>query len=300
MQEVKIIKIDRINPDENQPRRFFDATKMATLKRSVEKYGILTPLVVQAMKDGTFILIDGERRFKTAKALGLKEVPAVVNEAKDEVERLIQQFHIQEQHEGWSPLEKAGAILGLAERTGATVEEICSILGITPRTARNFISFANFADKAAFERSQLPLYWVDDITKFKNSIAKTYAQENDGKMTRGEEKKLENILINKIVEGQIVTVRDLAKIKDSVHKDPDVVNQIFKDTKWTPEKLFRTSKAEGAYYIRNVAANATHLVTNTNKYLANPDVKPTDNQIISIRSASRHLKKLMKYLQIED
>lgn len=91
--EIMMLSLKDIVPDEHQPRSYFDAKKLASLKDSVNRYGIKNPLIVDKVGN-KYILIDGERRFKVAEDLGLKEVPVIVEEPKSETERLIEQFHM--------------------------------------------------------------------------------------------------------------------------------------------------------------------------------------------------------------
>lgn len=296
----QIIKIDNIIPDADQPRKFFDATKLAALKKSIDKHGILNPLVVQDIGNGKYMLVDGERRFRAATLLKLKEVPVIVHDTKDEIERIIQQFHIQEMHEGWTQMEKANAILSLAEQTGASIMEICGMLNIEMRTARKYMAFAQLANKDVFINANLPLDWADQIDQFKRFANRHFEQVYEKKMIGSELKKLENILVSKILEGEIVKRSDVTKIKDAIAKDPKILKKIMEEKEWSPEQIFRSTKAKSTMHLRRVANECGFLHNNIRRYLENPDIEATSRQKMFIRRAEEQLSKLSKFLKVND
>ncbi|WP_347277827.1 ParB/RepB/Spo0J family partition protein [Leptolyngbya sp. FACHB-711] len=79
---VSTVPIRKIVLPKRQPRRYFDPEKLAQLTQSVKEHGILEPLLVRPLEDG-YELIAGERRYRAAKEVGLKEVPVVVREFND-------------------------------------------------------------------------------------------------------------------------------------------------------------------------------------------------------------------------
>ena len=76
-QNQLMISINLIKSNEDQPRKMFDDEKIAELSQSIKEHGIIQPIVLN--KSGNeYIIIAGERRWRAAKLLGLKEVPAVI------------------------------------------------------------------------------------------------------------------------------------------------------------------------------------------------------------------------------
>ena len=73
------VKLSLIEPNKEQPRKTFDEEKINELAESIKNYGVLQPLLVQK-NDSFYEIIAGERRWRAAKAAGLKEVPAVLKE----------------------------------------------------------------------------------------------------------------------------------------------------------------------------------------------------------------------------
>ena len=70
-QKLRTLSIEKIFPDKQQPRRYFDPEKLDKLAQSIQEQGILEPLIVRPQKDDTYELICGNRRFKAAQKVGL-------------------------------------------------------------------------------------------------------------------------------------------------------------------------------------------------------------------------------------
>jgi len=78
------IDINKIIPNKNQPRKFFDDNALEELSQSIKNYGIIQPITVRKIYDDIYEIIAGERRYKAVKLLGNETIPAVVIEVKDE------------------------------------------------------------------------------------------------------------------------------------------------------------------------------------------------------------------------
>ena len=81
---VLFVATEAVRPNPNQPRREFDPAAMAELTQSVERDGIIQPIIVRRTGDSGYEIIAGERRWRAATAAGLKEVPVIPREASDE------------------------------------------------------------------------------------------------------------------------------------------------------------------------------------------------------------------------
>lgn len=105
-QEQKV-KISKVEPNREQPRRYFEEDALLELADSIKQFGVLQPLLVQ--KKGDFYeIIAGERRWRAAKLAGLKEVPVIVREYTDqEVVEIALIENIQ--RENLNPIEEAMA-----------------------------------------------------------------------------------------------------------------------------------------------------------------------------------------------
>lgn len=117
-----MLKIGEIEPDRGQPRKNFDPAAMAELENSIREYGVLQPLLVRPMSDGSYRIVAGERRWRAARAAGLAEVPVVIRSLTDEEAcaiALIENL----QREDLDPLEEAEGIQRLIAEFGFTQAE---------------------------------------------------------------------------------------------------------------------------------------------------------------------------------
>jgi ParB family chromosome partitioning protein len=285
MEKVQTLDIKKIVPDENQPRKYFAENKMATLRSSIKKHGIMTPLIVEETEGGKYLVIDGERRFRCSSELSLKEIPVIIVKAQSKTDRLIQQFHIQEQHEGWTAMEKSIAISNLADELSLSVYDICEILSIPKKTAENYIAFSKLSDKTNFQRNSVPISFAGPIAALKVVTKKIVQNKLDEVFSTADEKKLEEAVVRSFSNGSITQNRDITKLKDAFTKEPEMVGEFIKDKTSTPDSLFIKSKAKGAFYLRNLTTSASYLTANIDSYLANADVIPEKNTIHKVKLA---------------
>ena len=80
--EVIFVKITKVEPNREQPRKNFDEDSLLELSESIKQHGILQPLLVQDKKD-YFEIIAGERRWRAAKMAGMKEIPVIIKKLSD-------------------------------------------------------------------------------------------------------------------------------------------------------------------------------------------------------------------------
>ncbi|CAN5586483.1 ParB/RepB/Spo0J family partition protein [Microbacterium sp.] len=127
---ARLAQIDphAIVPNPRQPRTHFDADELAELVHSVREFGVLQPVVVRDVGDGTYELIMGERRTRAAREAGLETIPAVVRDTADEHllrDALLENLHRSE----LNPLEEASAYQQLLADFGITQEELATRIG---------------------------------------------------------------------------------------------------------------------------------------------------------------------------
>ena len=84
--EKATLSINDIEPNRGQPRKTFSEESLSELADSIREHGVLQPLLVRLMPDGSYRLVAGERRFRAARLAGLYEVPVTVREMTDEEE----------------------------------------------------------------------------------------------------------------------------------------------------------------------------------------------------------------------
>ena len=119
--EIKV-KITKVEPNKEQPRKSFDEDALIELSESIKQFGILQPLLVQDKKD-YYEIIAGERRWRAAKMAGLKEVPVII---KDFTEQEVVEISLIEniQRENLNPIEEAIAYKRLLTECNLKQDEV--------------------------------------------------------------------------------------------------------------------------------------------------------------------------------
>lgn len=122
------LKLMEIVPNKDQPRKTFDGGALAELSESIRKHGVLQPLLVRPMPNGSYQLVAGERRWRASRMAGLSEVPVVIKELTDTQTMeiaLIENL----QREDLNPIEEAEGLHALIETCGMTQEEVATSVG---------------------------------------------------------------------------------------------------------------------------------------------------------------------------
>src|SRR5262245_18969458 len=122
---LTVVPLDAVEPNPQQPRKYFAEQKLVELAARILERGLLQPIVVRRHGEG-YQLLAGERRFRAARLAGLDRLPAVVRDGGDDLEiALIENL----QREDLSPLEEAEALASLIERHGYSHREVADLLG---------------------------------------------------------------------------------------------------------------------------------------------------------------------------
>lgn len=132
------IEIERIIPGKHQPRTDFDENSLKELARSIKQRGIIQPIVVSRVGDGTFRIIAGERRWRAARIAGVGKIPAIVKDVSsaEEIEiALIENI----QREDLDPVETAQAFETLLKEFNITQEELSKRVGKDRATIANYL-----------------------------------------------------------------------------------------------------------------------------------------------------------------
>ena len=136
--EVIGIEIGKILPNEHQPRKVFRDEALKELASSIKEKGVLQPVIVSRIGDGTFRLIAGERRWRASSLAGLKKIPALVKEvsSQDAIEiALIENI----QREELNAIETADAFYSLMQDFKLTQEALAERVGKDRATVANYL-----------------------------------------------------------------------------------------------------------------------------------------------------------------
>ncbi|MBD2535548.1 ParB/RepB/Spo0J family partition protein [Nostoc flagelliforme FACHB-838] len=122
------VPIDKIVCNPEQVRRYFDIDKLATLTASIKEVGVQSPLWLRPERDGKYLLIAGERRYRAARNAGLIEVPALILNV-DDASALKLSLLENLQREDLNPIEETEGILNLLSwQMDCTVKEVIALL----------------------------------------------------------------------------------------------------------------------------------------------------------------------------
>lgn len=142
--KIVSLRISSVEPNRSQPRKYFDEAAIDELADSIEKFGIISPLLVQK-KDDYYEIIAGERRWRAAKRAGLKEVPVIIKDFSDKeaVEvSLIENI----QREDLNPIEEAKAYERLVKEYGMNQEEVAGRVSKSRSAVTNSMRLLKLAD----------------------------------------------------------------------------------------------------------------------------------------------------------
>lgn len=183
------VSLDSIFPNPDQPRTQFKKEEIEELATSIEKDGLLQPILVRQMGDGTYQIIAGERRWQASKAAGLKKVPIRIKEADDNLAlelALIENI----QRSDLNPIEEAYGYRRLMERRSMTQAEVAQAVSKGRSTVANALRLLDLPEEA-----QQLLYEEKITAGHARAILSVSTLEGRAKLTE------------KIVEGNM-TVRE--------------------------------------------------------------------------------------------
>lgn len=235
--------INEIEPNRDQPRRIFDEKALEELSKSIKQNGIIQPLLVRPMLDGSYQLVAGERRWRAARMAGLTEVPVTIREMTDEeasVFALIENL----QREDLNPVEEAQGLKSLIETYGFTQEETADRVGKSRVAVTNTLR----------------------LLKLPSSVLKLL---NDGKLTAGHAR----ALLSLDDEKEMLKIAETAISQElSVRQVEKMVKYALQGEKPTPKK--REKKRDKFYDEVEIALTNT-LGRKVKIYLSNTGHKGT-------------------------
>ena len=145
--ELRELPTELIKPNPNQPRTKIDAEALAGLASSIEANGIVQPLLVRPLPDGSYELVAGERRWRAAQAAGLAKVPAVIRD-QELAERLQVALIENMVREDLNPVDEARACAALVDELGLSKEELGRRVGRSRPSVSNLIRLLDLPDEA--------------------------------------------------------------------------------------------------------------------------------------------------------
>ncbi len=145
----RVLAVNAIDPDPNQPRVSFDEERLDELTKSIKTYGVLSPILVRpGMSPGRFTLISGERRLRAAQRAGLVSIPALIDQHDDasDTTKLAIQLVENLQRADLTSLERAHAIGALRDTYNLSVRDIAEKLGISKSMVQRSLEILELPD----------------------------------------------------------------------------------------------------------------------------------------------------------
>ena len=140
------LRLTEIEPNREQPRKTFDQKALDELAESIKKNGVLQPLLVRPLSDGSYQLVAGERRWRASRIAGLTEVPVIIKEMTDEQAMeiaLIENL----QREDLNPIEEAEGLQLLISRYNLTQDEAAARVGRSRPAVANSLRLLKLPDE---------------------------------------------------------------------------------------------------------------------------------------------------------
>lgn len=143
---VITLRLNDIEPNKNQPRQIFDDDALSELADSIKEHGVLQPLIVRPLADGSYQLVAGERRWRASRLAGLTEVPVIIRSLTDSevaVIALIENL----QREDLNPIEEAEGISRLIDEYSFTQEQAAQKLGKSRSAVTNTLRLMSLPER---------------------------------------------------------------------------------------------------------------------------------------------------------
>lgn len=202
VKEVDTIDINKIEPNEFQPRKKFDEDTINDLAESIKQHGMIEPLIVTESKNGFYSIVAGERRWRAARLAGLKNIPVIV---KEYTNQQIMEIALIEniQREDLNPIEEASAYQKLIEEYHLKQDEVAE------KVSKSRVAITN----------SLRLLKLDE--RVKSMVIEEEIKSGHARALLGiEDKDLQYEIATKIFDEKL-SVREAEKIVKNLNKNID-------------------------------------------------------------------------------
>ena len=205
---LTVVPLASVEPNPEQPRRYFAEDKLVELAASILERGLLQPIVVRRRAEGGYQLLAGERRFRAARLAGLDRLPAVVRDGGDALEiALIENL----QREDLGPLEEAEALAALVDRHGYSHREIADLLGKSRPYVSNTLALTRLPEPVKADLYQ-------EGQTFSREILMGIARQADSQaaVALWNRLKLEAMSVRQFREERIAPARTRSPVREAV------------------------------------------------------------------------------------
>lgn len=185
------LPITDVQPDPEQPRKYFDPDALNELKASIEQHGIIQPILVRPGEDRKYVIVAGERRYRAATEAELAEIPAILTDGKSQEIALIENLL----RENLTAIEEAEAIQAMIDNRGYKQEDLAKAIGKGESTISEILALnklpAEIRDDARQNSkcSRRVLLEIVRSKKRKNGMLTLYKKFKEKGLTSGEIKR---------------------------------------------------------------------------------------------------------------
>lgn len=231
------IPIEQIDPNPDNPRLEFPESELDRLRQSIDVEGVLVPIVLAPEDNGRYTLIDGERRFRCARDLGLEIIPAILAGKKNRTESLIQMFNIHQVREPWQDMPLAYAIKRLREEVDVSdPKQLSDLTGLSMERTKRLLHALELPVEYQqyIRKGEIPLNFFWEL---KRSVIEPLAKNRKGIYDRYGEQGLTQAFVNKRLKGSVtdtISLRNVGTIinwsaKDAADSGKSVLDDTLKN-----------------------------------------------------------------------
>jgi len=231
------IEVSKIIANRANPRMHFPEEELDRLSESIAQHGILVPVVV-AREGNKYVLLDGERRWRCAQALGLKEIPAVISTMGTQEQNLVQMFNIHLVREPWQDMPTAWALEKVIAETGIqTDEELSELTGLSVeriKRLRHALELPKVYQRY-IDTGKIPLnfFWelkrnvIDPLARLRPNIWKDYGEK--GVLKAFVAKRLNSVITDSVSLRKVRPIITFAADEVSNPNDASVLDKTIRD-----------------------------------------------------------------------
>ncbi len=223
------VSINKVSPNKDQPRKFFDNEQLEELASSIKNFGIIQPIIVNKNGNDSFTIIAGERRWRAARLAGLKDIPVIVHELSD-VE-LIQVALIENiQRQDLNPIEEAVCFKKLCDEFFFNAEDIAEKVGKTKSSVTSSMSLLKLS-------SQVQALVIENSLQVSHAKLLLAVEDYDLQFFLADKISNENLSVK---EAQVLIKRALENPDNTFEKPAKQERAIFKTFEQELLEIFET------------------------------------------------------------
>lgn len=218
-QNETVVKITKVEPNRDQPRKNFDEDSLQELADSIKQFGLLQPILVQDRKD-YYEIIAGERRWRAAKIAGLKEIPVIIRNYTDQ--EIVEIALIENiQREDLNPIEEARAFKKLLEEFHLKQDEVAERVSKSRTAVTNSVRLLKLSDS-------VQQMIIDDMLSTGHARALIPIEDKELQLQLAQRIFDEKLSVRE-VEKIVKVILNPEKEKDKKEETPQSIQYIYQD-----------------------------------------------------------------------